>query len=436
MNGERVHYRERQPLRAADLVAEQRFRLAQRHRHDHTRHRRGIVSGLALVAGPAGLVIQPGLAIDGDGRGLVVENACVIGYPELYRAGNPVDVWLLAEDGRTMVGLTPAGNLDQQRPEVYLGRVTRAGAGHDVSAQHRRYAGLTGWAVVAPDRRTRMNLDAAYAGDPRRFVIATGPDGRTERIRIDRDGRAALTGNTVVRGVRLEPHGGRPSGLGFPEPADPPEAAAPWRISRIAAAGADTLRVEIGHPGTGGDPALHTVAIGTRAKPLLTTSADGITTVHGHLSVGGGIVEGPVTPDISDPRLGALLLGAWSTANATAGLKLDERYRGALTVTARQQGQPNGYGVSAKNTGKVPLGPVVLAASAATAAGQSSYVVVRAATLAVGATLSTSGAVTLPPVAGQHRVEVTAVAVGVGPADTRFHQSTSQEWTVVVGPQQ
>jgi hypothetical protein len=68
----RVRYREHQPLRTADLNDEQAYRLAMRRRHHIGGHDWGIVTGLALVTGPAGFGVQPGMAIDGYGRELIV----------------------------------------------------------------------------------------------------------------------------------------------------------------------------------------------------------------------------------------------------------------------------------------------------------------------------------------------------------------------------
>ncbi len=68
----RVRYREQQPLRTADLNDEQAYRLAIRRRHYIGGHGWGIVTGLALVAGQAGFAVQPGMAIDGYGRELIV----------------------------------------------------------------------------------------------------------------------------------------------------------------------------------------------------------------------------------------------------------------------------------------------------------------------------------------------------------------------------
>src|SRR5690242_14785662 len=68
----RVRYTERQILSAADLNDEQAYRLAAQRRHLAGQHRWGIVQGLRLQVVPGGFVIQPGYAVDGFGRELLV----------------------------------------------------------------------------------------------------------------------------------------------------------------------------------------------------------------------------------------------------------------------------------------------------------------------------------------------------------------------------
>jgi hypothetical protein len=71
----RVHYRERQRLLTADLLAEQQYRLAIAGRHALAPHRWGVVRGLTLVVSGRDVIVQPGLAIDGFGREIVVPEA-------------------------------------------------------------------------------------------------------------------------------------------------------------------------------------------------------------------------------------------------------------------------------------------------------------------------------------------------------------------------
>lgn len=68
----RVRYRERQILRADDLNDEQEYRLTGHRRHLIGQHGWGIVHGLRLQIAPGGFVVQPGVAVDGYGRELIV----------------------------------------------------------------------------------------------------------------------------------------------------------------------------------------------------------------------------------------------------------------------------------------------------------------------------------------------------------------------------
>jgi hypothetical protein len=73
----RLHYYEQQYLRTSDFVDEQRYHVLARRRHHVANHRYGIVTGLEVTAdtdsGEA--AIQPGMAIDGFGREIVVFDA-------------------------------------------------------------------------------------------------------------------------------------------------------------------------------------------------------------------------------------------------------------------------------------------------------------------------------------------------------------------------
>jgi hypothetical protein len=73
---ERVNYYERQYLQAADFRAEQDYHRDMRRRHNLAHHTWGIVTGLELVeqdnAGSVSVFVQPGMAVDGYGREIVL----------------------------------------------------------------------------------------------------------------------------------------------------------------------------------------------------------------------------------------------------------------------------------------------------------------------------------------------------------------------------
>lgn len=82
MTAARVRYEERQRLLAADFRAEQAYRLALAGRHMLAPHLWGVVSGLRLVGSGAGWLLQPGLAVDGDGREIIVPRPVRLSPPD------------------------------------------------------------------------------------------------------------------------------------------------------------------------------------------------------------------------------------------------------------------------------------------------------------------------------------------------------------------
>jgi hypothetical protein len=72
MSVQRVRYTERQVLHTADLNHEQYYRMALRWRHQIAGHDWGIVFGLAVSAVTNGFQVQPGIAVDGFGRELIL----------------------------------------------------------------------------------------------------------------------------------------------------------------------------------------------------------------------------------------------------------------------------------------------------------------------------------------------------------------------------
>jgi hypothetical protein len=98
----RARYREGQVLRAADLAAEQAYLIAMRRRHNIGGHVWGIVRGLELKRprNKEEITLQPGMAVDGFGRELIIQEAWASSFQllnERFEAiGNPkqADFWL------------------------------------------------------------------------------------------------------------------------------------------------------------------------------------------------------------------------------------------------------------------------------------------------------------------------------------------------------
>lgn len=111
----RLHYYQRQYLGADDFEAQQEYHRDMRRRHNLGPHTWGIVTGLELVERPqegnpqnVDIFLQPGLAIDGFGREIVVFSPTRLDtflfVP--FGAGN-VDVWLAYNEQKA--GLPRAG---------------------------------------------------------------------------------------------------------------------------------------------------------------------------------------------------------------------------------------------------------------------------------------------------------------------------------------
>jgi hypothetical protein len=78
MTLQRVQYREGQVLMAQDLTDEGDYRVALRRRHNAVMHGWGILNGLELRYELGRLLLEPGMAVDGHGRELVVTRPQVV----------------------------------------------------------------------------------------------------------------------------------------------------------------------------------------------------------------------------------------------------------------------------------------------------------------------------------------------------------------------
>lgn len=350
----RVRFRERQPLTAADLNAEQAHRLALRRRHNAGQHGWGIVAGLALRWDGLDLIVDPGMALDGFGRELVLPRPVLIGRNALQEVGPDLTAWLLY--GREAAGRDrwrevcrlrlvagslpepPAFDPSQAPPDdpavewpVPLGLVTTGpelGAGRVyatlVGEEVRDPAGRVCMAFSRVEGRERLAVSLRGAGEEtvERFAVERLPEPPPVRPRPGEcpprlsgppapAWRATVRARARVGGALLEvPADGRPQGLRFGTAIPAPKAATPWRIYRAAAdpegAHPEELRFEIGDPGEKGDPTAHRFVL-----PCLSATADRTVTVQGTLIVTGKLVRAPIAPDPDDPRFATAVADAW-----------------------------------------------------------------------------------------------------------------------------
>jgi len=136
MSGEtaaRVHYFDKQFLRVDEFRDEQLYQLALRRRHNNAQHTWGIVCGLEIQIEEQSIVVQPGMAIDGYGRELLLTVKKTVA-PENFDdlASDRLDLWLIYErkdDSGTPEGYGECGAegggpayRSSETPELYIER--------------------------------------------------------------------------------------------------------------------------------------------------------------------------------------------------------------------------------------------------------------------------------------------------------------------------
>jgi hypothetical protein len=343
----RVQYFDRQYLRTQDFVAEQAYHLAMRRRHNIGHHTWGIVSGLELVFDDTGLRVQPGVAIDGYGRELVLPERVPLGNEAFLDKGAVLDVALVynlldsdpvplgygscGDDTRryyrrverpdVSLERTQGEDADRRHPAevaegdqdfgpnrtpyddprrlwpVFLGTVTsdlETPPSYTIDQANRPYAGLRGEAIAAPSGRARMQLGAEHESDPRRFAVSAASKGRP-LLEVTRGGRLTVRGDARVNGDLTLTNGAVEFRVGAAT-SEPPVFGNPWRIYGVRTQPASAtdpslfeLRIELG-----GEPPDNQLVVGAfseedRAfRPVLTV-AGRVVTVDGSLVVKGGI---------------------------------------------------------------------------------------------------------------------------------------------------
>ena len=220
----RVRYFPQQYLRRQDFSDEQGYLLALGRRHNITHHSWGIVAGLEIVIENDGLVVLPGLAIDGYGRELLLRSRYGISKDQFKHLGSDrLDVWLYYEStpgspappgfvgcdetdkGNYRFNETPRVFLERARSSritkppnvpdqllnasaqletpdnplttwpVYLGRVIFLPQEEDPAKQNiidlsdRRYAGVVAEVVDHPATENRIQLGAMSEATTRRI---------------------------------------------------------------------------------------------------------------------------------------------------------------------------------------------------------------------------------------------------------------------------
>lgn len=460
----RPRYREGQRLGRDDLVAEQDYLIATRRRHDINGHGWGIAHGLGLSAGTAGITIDPGLAVDGYGRALIVPEPIRLRWADLPSDVSALDLWLWHQEKTTVDRVTEEVCVQILRVErtsavrhaaladseidgaatrsgaaadspywpVYLGRLVAGDGGTPpyVPAPSRlSYPIAVAETVTAPSG-VAMNLDA----DPLLAVDVPNGEGiPARRLEVTTDRGTSIIGSAVTAGAVLAP--GEP--LRFVAPVAAPEHAWPWRWyhAQTRVEGAITgnaLRIEMGEPATTDIPEWYRFAVVSTSdspqvapppQPPLAVDAGGTTTIGGTLTVRGPLVRAPLGDDPDDARLQDKLLGTWVDSVDAASRAVDARFSGglvdssALSVALSLANPPATdnprtlhYQLTVTNTGRAPVTNMSVFTAITVNGTRSTETPVKGEQLAASGQLSRSLTVVISR--GAH-VHVAATALGV-----------------------
>ncbi|HJS23130.1 MAG TPA: hypothetical protein VJ751_02085 [Pyrinomonadaceae bacterium] len=232
----RVRYRERQRLRAGDLRAEQDYLLGLAGRHNVGPHEWGIVRGLALTFEGNTLTVQPGLAIDGYGREIVVFEpvqieldaqpagklvylfACQRPHGSCGNAPNPrwrdvakvmisLELLPVPETGSELALVRAAGlSCDVQPSPVLLGEIAQSTSGLEADLSNVRSTRLKAAQIVAPSGASVVKVGKGALGDQYHFRLASRiGTALSDRVAVDQDGNVNFWGDLIVTGSALAP---------------------------------------------------------------------------------------------------------------------------------------------------------------------------------------------------------------------------------------
>jgi hypothetical protein len=301
----RPAYQEGQLLEAAELQAEQESRTDALTRHEGNIHTPGVITGLQVTAAAtAGDVqIQPGLAIDGPGRYLVLERSLTTSLAD----GEDVTVSIVWRQGAAQIELSdrpPPAQADrtQEAWPVILGQAALSRGSITVRADAREDLRLRATTLSAPAGGSRVLLGGHGGRSTQVLGVQLASNaGFADATTVDADGTARVFVDSSVAGAVYAP---RPVVLDTP--VAPPTAAVPWSLYRATVTRPDKtvveqLRLEVGEVKSGVDP--HSLELlvmqgGTGAeKDLLYVDAGTTVTIPKNLTVEGfTTVTGTTSP--------------------------------------------------------------------------------------------------------------------------------------------
>lgn len=302
---QRPVYREGRLLEVAELRAEQQARTGALTRHEGNVHAPGVAFGLEVKAAVGGVQVQPGLAVDGAGHYLVLEQSLTASLAD----GENVTVSIVWRGATSQIELSdvpppaPASRTSSAWP-VVLGRAGRAGGTVTIDTDSREELELRAVTLTDPAGGSRVVLGGQRRRSSQIFSVqlADGNGGFGAVTTVHRDGTGHIA---VVTNVTDAAQADGVVALATAVPA--PSAASPWSLYRTTVTRPDKtvreqLRLEIGEVKTGGDPQALELLIaqgGTGAgQDLLHVDATGNVTipnglvVQGVTTVGGGAGAG------------------------------------------------------------------------------------------------------------------------------------------------
>jgi hypothetical protein len=227
----RVLFRERQLLRASDLLTEQQYLLGLAGRHHVAPHTWGIVRGLSISLQNDVATVQPGLAIDGYGRELAVFQPARLTfspqhsaqYVYLYYCERPrgacgpapnprfrdsaemqvtATAWPIPSNDPDLTAATAAGGVVGAVPWPVLLGIIKARKNNifHVHYSHCIYTRLRASLICSPAGGTVVHVGAENLADPYDLRISLRDAGRNlqRRFAIDRDGNAIFWGNLIL----------------------------------------------------------------------------------------------------------------------------------------------------------------------------------------------------------------------------------------------
>ena len=367
----RLHYFTHQFLVESDFTDEQQYHLAMRRRHNAALHDYGVADGLAVTrSGDREITIQPGMAIDRDGRELVLLDSRIVSLSDAaaFPGGATVHLtiaWHEEESdpstatgvtGNTRITETPQVLASTTAPGgdgsvIRLARFTLTGGGNvpgnlgDVFADGRQLAGAAlAPASVATDKLADGAVDENKLSASARGKLVTHGDGHDHsggdgaQIRhsaLTLDGGSNPHGTTAADVGALPSTGGTISGSLLLHSGTVGLGTTPQPLSRLS------LRSDDGPAG---------IAFAT----LGTTSSDGSGTVTGldvnAYGTGPGLKRG-IT--ISTSGLGPKTTAYFNAASPADSTDATE-YSRAILAFAQQDGSGTARCLEVTATGSGP----------------------------------------------------------------------------------